>query len=67
VEDGGHVSNRGFYEVVKSELNTETNLFFSAIVPKSFWRIFKRIRNTFSESHFLADVALLQWSPFENL
>jgi hypothetical protein len=53
--------------VVKSELNTETNLFFSAIVPKSFWRIFKRIRNTFSESHFLADVALLQWSPFENL
>jgi len=67
VEDGGHVSNRGFYDVVKSELNMETNLFFSTIVPKSFWRIFNRIRNTFSESHFLADVVLLQWSPFENL
>jgi hypothetical protein len=67
VEDGGHVSNRGFYDVVKSELNMETNLFFSTIVPKSFWRIFNRIRNTFSESHFLSDVVLLQWSPFENL
>jgi hypothetical protein len=53
--------------VVKSELNMETNLFFSTIVPKSFWRIFNRIRNTFSESHFLSDVVLLQWSPFENL
>ena len=36
LKDGGHVSNRSVY----SGLNMAKYLFFSTIVPKSFWRIF---------------------------